>query len=563
MKTRIQQAASLLLVLVLLLSLVPETFAYGECSSWAKESLDEINELGLLPAEFDQADMRVNITRQELCHIAVTAYRKLTGREAKPSRTNYFKDTTDADVCAAYELGIVTGTGDGKFSPARNLTRQELFAITCNLFRSVGWTDDEILELFKTFSDYGKVSSWAVESAKTMLEVGVIYGNGSGQLNPGGTTSVEQALAMFLRAYHYIRDWQSTFLPETGEDFVDPEPLAEHMYGKVSTWALDTVNVTEAYGFIPERLRNADFTRDITREELCEVAVKVYIYQTGDTSYTGNNYFSDTTNVNINIAYEKGLVSGTGGGKFNPTRSITRQELFRIVYNLLTANSWERLDNTHELFAQFSDSGSVAAWAKPSAKIMLQLDLVKGSDGKLLPLGTTTRQEAAILFYRAYRYISIWYADHPLDPDYYPGHVQTATTVAQQAVALAQSKLGCRYVYGDEGPDTFDCSGLVYWVYHTQLGFSMGRTATAQWKNGVQVAVDKSGFANGNWGNLLPGDLVYFASSPGSSSIGHIGIYEGNGYFIHASTPTKGVIRSRLSENYYVARFYGARRISY
>ncbi len=112
--------------------------------------------------------------------------------------------------------------------------------------------------------------------------------------------------------------------------------------------------------------------------------------------------------------------------------------------------------------------------------------------------------------------------------------------------------VGYPYIYGEESPSTgFDSYGLVWYVY-THFGYSMCRTATTQYNNNGRV-VDKS--------ELEPGDLVFFKEYYGGNSIGHVGIYIGNGKFVHASTSTVGVIISELGSDNYTRRWYGAKRI--
>ena len=114
--------------------------------------------------------------------------------------------------------------------------------------------------------------------------------------------------------------------------------------------------------------------------------------------------------------------------------------------------------------------------------------------------------------------------------------------------ATAQQYLGCSYTYGGSGPSSFDCSGLTMYVYGL-YGVSLPHGATGQMSYGT--AVDKS--------NLLPGDLVFF--SYGGDAIGHVGIYIGDGNFVHASTYGVGVITSSLDSGSYPSRYVGARRI--
>ena len=113
-------------------------------------------------------------------------------------------------------------------------------------------------------------------------------------------------------------------------------------------------------------------------------------------------------------------------------------------------------------------------------------------------------------------------------------------------LAFAQSKIGCAYSYGGVGPSAYDCSGLVYAAYKN-AGLSIARTADAQYR---QVAA--AGHLVKDVSSLKPGDLVVF--DPG---IGHVGVYEGNGSFVHASTYGVGVIRSSLYSAYYASAFQG------
>ncbi len=581
-RTQMMRILCLIMAVLILLPSVLFASAYGNCSEWAIEQLDEIDAAGLIPESLADADMTLNISRQELCEMAVLAYRRITGRtDLKPDKTTYFKDTNNPDICLAYELGIVSGYDNGNFGPNDKLTRQELFQIIYTLFKSVGWTEDEVQELFKTFLDYKKVGSWAVESTKIMLELGITSGTGGNYITPGGTTSIEQAVCMLERAYDYARYYLAEEMgPFTGIDpatlpirpEADEVPETEY-YTACSDWAAHGIGVMEYWALLPESLRGLDFSKkNITREQFCEAVVLCYQKLTEDTSAPmQTNYFKDSSNPSVCRAYELQIVAGYTDGTFRPNNSITRQEMFTMILNLLKGIGWEKYDNEHELFAQFSDSNKIAGWAKAAAKIAIELEIVKGDgNGKLNPTSSCSRQEAAIMFYRGFRYIDLWYSEHPLDPETYPGHIAVDNPNAQKAVDLAYSKLGCRYVYGTQGPNTFDCSGLVYWIYHTQLGYSMGRTATAQWKNGIQISFD----INHPGKSLKPGDLVYFRTSPGSSSIGHIGIYVGATYngsptpygefsFIHAANSNSGVIWGSLNSDWYRPRIYGARRIAY
>ena len=87
-----------------------------------------------------------------------------------------------------------------------------------------------------------------------------------------------------------------------------------------------------------------------------------------------------------------------------------------------------------------------------------------------------------------------------------------------EIVDIAKSKLGCPYVWGATGPDTFDCSGLVQWVY-AQAGISVPRT-TYDYEPYLGTSKEIS------WSEAQPGDIVW--------NDHHMGIYLGNDEFIHA-----------------------------
>lgn len=118
-----------------------------------------------------------------------------------------------------------------------------------------------------------------------------------------------------------------------------------------------------------------------------------------------------------------------------------------------------------------------------------------------------------------------------------------------QVLAEAQKYLGCPYVAGGASPSGFDCSGFVYYVLK-QVGYSPYRTPADQIKQGT--AVEKA--------NLQPGDIVFFSSTSGAS-ITHVGIYAGNGQFIHAPNSRSTVSYSDLTSGYWANTYYGARRM--
>ena len=126
----------------------------------------------------------------------------------------------------------------------------------------------------------------------------------------------------------------------------------------------------------------------------------------------------------------------------------------------------------------------------------------------------------------------------------------SASSEGNDVVEFAKKYLGYKYVAGGSSPSTgFDCSGFTTYVFRN-FGVSLNRSSKDQIKNGT--AVSKS--------NLQPGDIVIFKNQ-GKTAIGHVGIYIGNGNFIHAANKKEGVVITALSSSYYSQRYVGARRV--
>ncbi len=116
---------------------------------------------------------------------------------------------------------------------------------------------------------------------------------------------------------------------------------------------------------------------------------------------------------------------------------------------------------------------------------------------------------------------------------------------------LLLSYLGKPYVWAEEGPDAFDCSGLTYNIYGS-MGIEIPRVAREQAKMGKRVAFQ----------NLHYGDLIFFGSTNKRSKyINHVGIYLGDGWFAHASSKERKVIVSHFDkEPKYVKRMKMCKR---
>ena len=116
-----------------------------------------------------------------------------------------------------------------------------------------------------------------------------------------------------------------------------------------------------------------------------------------------------------------------------------------------------------------------------------------------------------------------------------------------EVVSNAMVLIGIPYRWGGNTPESgLDCSGFVRYVYNSTHGIELPRRAIDMVRAGELVAVN----------DLQPGDLVFFNTLGPRYS--HVGVYVGEGRFVHASNPRTGVRIDRLSNRYYAQRFEGA-----
>lgn len=122
------------------------------------------------------------------------------------------------------------------------------------------------------------------------------------------------------------------------------------------------------------------------------------------------------------------------------------------------------------------------------------------------------------------------------------------------AAGLAASKtarqyIGVPYVYGGRTPQGFDCSGLTAYVFQRH-GVKIPRSSSEQAQHGRMIRKR----------NIQTGDLVFFTTGSGNQ-VTHVGLYLGNGKFIHAPGQGKKVCISSLKDKYFQKNFHSARRI--
>lgn len=175
--------------------------------------------------------------------------------------------------------------------------------------------------------------------------------------------------------------------------------------------------------------------------------------------------------------------------------------------------------------------GSASVWADPL--VLPQIDPAQPSEKAVQDVQNAQRDDASL---------RQWLTQN--------GFVHQVSTRASDLVVNALSFLGVKYRYGgDSARSGFDCSGFVRYVYQETLGTVLPHNAAQQAREGEKIPESQ----------LKPGDLVFFNTLRRAFS--HVGIYIGDGQFIHAPRSGQTVRVESLDSPYWAKRFDGARRI--
>ncbi len=522
----LRRALALLCCIALCFGLGVEALAYSGTSSWATAEVDAADLLGIIPASLQTLPLSSAMSRIDMCHMAVNLFEKMTDTTLFPLNINHFTDTRDADVCVAYELGIVSGYPDGTFRPNQQITRQEFSKIIANLLNVLGWSEDA--HTLFAFQDAKAVSDWAKDAAIEMIRIGVVQGSNDSKLYPKSSTSVEQACVMFQRAYNIL-------IQQTDVAVTEPaEPVSEDLipsYLGISAWAVDAIGQMDSLGLLPQSVQSAVMSEPITRAQMCEMAVLTYRVLSQEPSNVEPVTFSDTDLPSAGLANALGIVSGFPDGTFRPDEPLTREQFFQITKNLLSVCGYQKQSDMALLADVYTDADTIGQWAQAPIAQLYRLDVMHGDNqNRATPNASTTCEQAIAMLMRTYRQVSAWCSANPLGEIVGP---RTTPDVAQQVVELALGYVGYPYVWAGSSPSIgFDCSGLVYYVYQ-QFGYPLHRAGDGMALDGIAVSEAE----------MRPGDILIF-SSFSTGNIQHVGLYIGDGKMVHAQSSKTGVVVS-------------------
>lgn len=169
-----------------------------------------------------------------------------------------------------------------------------------------------------------------------------------------------------------------------------------------SEWAVDEVFAAREMGLFTDKT-SVDYQKNITREEFCELVVKLYIKLSGETPDVGEDVFMDTDNAEILKAYGLGIVKGVSATEFAPNNPITRQEICVMLTRCIDV-AIESSDINAYNKTDFADASKIADWALPAVNYAYDNEIIKGiGEKEINPLGNTTCEQSILLVYRTYQ----------------------------------------------------------------------------------------------------------------------------------------------------------------
>ncbi len=281
---------------------MPQAGALSDISAWAQADIVAAQAAGLMPSSLESLSARGEITRAEFCGVAVNAYKTISGKAVFASGKQPFRDCDDPNVTAAYELGLISGRGDGYFDPDSSIERQDLCVMLYNILDATGVDAPEIAgaACIEDYPDVLQIKDYALDAVVTMVDYAVVNGisaeNDSTLLSPSGTATREQALIMANRfcdtfadkSENSADDEDSVSVPEADSSY---DPWLDPDFTLPQT---EEEKMALVYGIGGEQYQTAEEAE----ANMVEIAVPVWRLQSDGSKTTGTAYLQ----VNRNLA---------------------------------------------------------------------------------------------------------------------------------------------------------------------------------------------------------------------------------------------------------------------
>lgn len=173
----------------------------------------------------------------------------------------------------------------------------------------------------------------------------------------------------------------------------------ETTYGP-SNWAKSDVESAIKHNLTTEQV-TINYQNYITREEFCEVVMKLYDALGGKTISNTSNPFTDTNNKEVIRAYQAKIVSGTSKTRFSPNSNLTREQLCVMIIGALDAVGVD-YSSSMNYQKNYSDIDDLSSWSKSAVRVLNGYKIFNGTNKGLEPRGTVTKEVAIVLLERTF-----------------------------------------------------------------------------------------------------------------------------------------------------------------
>ena len=169
----------------------------------------------------------------------------------------------------------------------------------------------------------------------------------------------------------------------------------------ISNWAYNDYVSSNENGLLSYNVVSNDLRSNITREEFCELAMKLYEKLTGEILEVPQRIqFEDCGNIAVNQAYYNGIVNGVTENTFEPDRPVTRQEMAKVIMSVLTAGEIEvshAAETAEDYIGRYADRYQISDWATSAMSTMVKHNLLSGNENnEIMPLNYATREQAIV-----------------------------------------------------------------------------------------------------------------------------------------------------------------------
>ena len=286
----------------------------------------------------------------------------------------------------------ITTIGDDAFAYASNLTNVIIPASVTHIGRGAFEGASSLISIympsvifigdwaFAGGKDSTSLTSATIRSRDVDFGSGVFYGTHPEFTIYGFAGSTAEAYAM-----------------ENGHNFV---PLDDDVVDTPSGWAVEQVNAAIAEGLVPLSLQQR-YTQAITRAEFATLAVALYENQRGE--IMGRVTFADTNDVNVQKAAYIGVVTGVGGGYFDPAAGLTREQAAVMLSRLADAIGQPLAREP----ATFADNAHISSWAIEQVGHVQAAGIMGGvGDNRFEPQGAYTIEQSIVTIMRLFEMLS-------------------------------------------------------------------------------------------------------------------------------------------------------------